>query len=194
MPDFTSISAQCRHAQERSLFSAVLETVAANDLWIADRNFCVLSFLWQLAAKQSAFVIREHASLPQRPVSPLCHVGQIKTGEVWQQTVVLEFEAQQLTIRRIVVRLYQPTRDGDREIAILTNLPETVADSFFVARLYRERWTVETFFQTVTTNFECEIKTLAYPRAALFSFSMALFAYNVLSMKENGLGQCSWNR
>jgi hypothetical protein len=161
--------------------------VSAKDLWIGDRNFCVLSFLWEIAAKRAAFIIREHASLPQRAVSPLCYVGEIETGFVWEQTVLLELEDQQLSIRRVVVRLHQPTRDGDTEIAILTNLPESVADSFLVARLYRGRWTVETFFQTVTTNFQCEIKTLGYPSAALFSFSMALFAYNVLSTLRTAL-------
>ena len=84
-------------------------------------------------------------------------------------------------MRRVVVRLHQPTRDGDREIAILTNLPETVVSGVKVAELYRKRWTVETFFQVITTSLNCEIKTLGYPRAALFSFSMALLAYNVLS-------------
>ncbi len=170
------------HAQERSLFRDVLKTVEANDLWIADRNFCVLSLLGGIAEKQAAFAIREHASLPQKPISPLSRVGEIETGEVWEQTVMIEYGGQQLKIRRVVVRLNQPTRDGDTEIAILTNLPETVADSFFVASLYRGRWTVETFFQTVTINFNCEIKTLGYPQAALFSFAMALFAYNALSL------------
>ena len=33
------------HAQERSLFAAVLGTVRAGDLWIADRNFCTREFL-----------------------------------------------------------------------------------------------------------------------------------------------------
>lgn len=63
------------HAQERSLFGDVLETVEANDLSIADRNFCVLSFLGGIAERKAAFVIREHASLPQKPVSALCRVG-----------------------------------------------------------------------------------------------------------------------
>ena len=147
------------HAQERSLFSHVLSTVEANDLWLADRNFCVLYFLWTIAKKQAAFVIREHACLPQKELSPLIYVGKIETGEVWEQKVVLCLEGQQLNIRRILVKLYQPTRDGDSEIAILTNLPETVADSLLIARLYLERWTVETFFQVVTTNFNGEIKT-----------------------------------
>jgi hypothetical protein len=46
---------------------------------------------------------------------------------------------------------------------------------------------VENFFQTVTINFECEIKTLGYPKAALFSFAMALFAYNALSLLRAAL-------
>jgi hypothetical protein len=36
--------------------------------------------------------------------------------------------------------------------------------------------------------FHCEIKTLGYPRAALFSFSMALVAYNLFSCLKAVLG------
>ena len=181
------------HAQERSLFSSVLQTVSAKDLWIGERNFCVLSFLWEIAAKRAAFIIREHASLPQRAVSPLCYVGEIETGFVWEQTVLLELEDQQLSIRRVVVRLHQPTRDGDTEIAILTNLPESVADSFLVARLYRGRWTVETFFQTVTTNFQCEIKTLGYQACCFVFFLYGLVCLQCPLDLEDGLEQCSWH-
>ncbi len=169
------------HAQERSLLKEVLKTVEANDLWIGDRNMCVLAFLLGIAQKQAAFVIREHASLPQQPLSPLRRVGESETGSVWEQTVRLEHSGQQLQVRRVVVRLHQPTRDGESVIAILTNLPSAVADGFKVAELYRKRWTVETFFQVVTTSLNCEIKTLGYPKAALFSFSMALLASNALS-------------
>jgi hypothetical protein len=34
------------HAQERSLLSQVLDTVQRHELWIADRNFCTLGFLF----------------------------------------------------------------------------------------------------------------------------------------------------
>ncbi len=63
------------------------------------------------------------------------------------------------------------------------NLPwkEEDAPSVLVAQLYRSRWRVETLFQVATENFHCEIKTLGYPRAALFSFCMALVAYNLFS-------------
>lgn len=66
-------------------------------------------------------------------------------------------------------------------IAILTNLPASDADAVVIAELYRQRWSIETLFQVVTENFEGEIQTLGYPRAALFSFSMALVAYNILA-------------
>lgn len=56
-----------------------------------------------------------------------------------------------------------------------------------VAQLYRERWSVETLFQVVTETFKCEIKTLGYPKAALFSFSMALVADNILSLVKAAL-------
>ena len=36
-------------------------------------------------------------------------------------------------------------------------------------------------FQTLTEALRCEIDTLAYPKAALFGFCVALVAYNVLA-------------
>ena len=38
----------------------------------------------------------------------------------------------------MVVRLKKVIRDGEREIAILTSLPQTVASATDVAELYRE--------------------------------------------------------
>ncbi len=51
-----------------------------------------------------------------------------------------------------------------------------------VAQLYRNRWTIEEFFQSVTLNFKGEIQTLAYPKAALFSCCMALVTANILAV------------
>jgi Transposase DDE domain len=86
-----------------------------------------------------------------------------------------------LKLRRIVLRLKTPSRHGDAEIVVLTNLPIAAATAQIVTQLYRERWQVERLFLTVTQNFEGEINTLAYPKAALFSFSLALVAYNLLA-------------
>lgn len=100
---------------------------------------------------------------------------------MFSQTGVVSYEGHSCRCRRVVVQLAQPTRDGETQIALLTNLPETDAPSVLVAQLYRSRWKVETLFQVATETFHCEIKTLGYPRAALFSFCMALVAYNLFS-------------
>ena len=97
-----------------------------------------------------------------------------------------------MKVRRVVLRLKKVTRDGDREIAILTSLPQTVASATDVADLYRGRWSIETLFQTVTKNFDGEIKTLGYPKAALFSFCLALVSYNILAVVRRARSQCTW--
>jgi len=84
-------------------------------------------------------------------------------------------------LRRIVLRLTTPSRHGDDEIVVLTNLPTKDASAQQVMQLYRECWQVERLFLTVTQNFEGEINTLAYPKAALFSFALAIAAYNLLA-------------
>ena len=46
---------------------------------------------------------------------------------------------------------------------------------------------MEGLFQIVSDTLECEINTLGYPKAALFSFCMALVAYNILSVIKAAL-------
>ena len=175
------------HAQERRLFKQVLNTVTPKQLWIADRNMCTLEFLLGIAQRESAFVIREHQNLPWEAVSELQFVEARADGELWEQAIVIEQNAQTLKIRRVVLRLSTPTRHGDPEIVILTNLPTTVAAAAVVTDIYRQRWQIEGLFLTLDKNFEGEIKTLAYPKAALFSFALALVAYNILAILKAAL-------
>ncbi len=166
------------HAQERSLLPELLETVEAGDLWIggrrrrsfAERNFCTTGFIFGIESKQAFFWVRQHQNLPWTSETELVHSGQSEGGEVFSQTGVISYQGQSCRCRRIVVQLEQPTRDGETQIALLTNLPETDAPSILVARLYRQRWTVETLFQVARETFHCQIKTLGYPRAALCIF------------------------
>ncbi len=111
------------HTQERALFPEVLLTMEAGDLVIADRNFCTLGFLFGVKERQGAFIIRQHENLPLQESSELVGEGLTDGGEVFSQTVVVSYEGQDLCCRRIVVKLEQPTRDGETEIALLTNLP-----------------------------------------------------------------------
>jgi IS4 transposase len=176
------------HAQERSLFPEVLHTVKAQDVWIADRNFCTRSFLFGIEQRQAFFVIREHQNLPWEALTLLAEVGKTETGKVFEQKVqIINEQGAALEMRRVVIQLEQPTRHGDREVSVLTNLPSTVADGMQIARLYLERWSIEGMFQVITDTFHCELNSLGYPRAALFVFCMAVVSFNILSTVKAAL-------
>ena len=171
------------HAQERSLLGLVLETVHAGDLWIQDRNFCTCAFLCEIDRRGAGFITRQHAGLPFEVVTTLRSVGRIETGHVAEQRVqVRDAQGNPHLFRRIRVKLDQATRDGDRVLYILTNLPLRKASAKRVARLYRKRWTLETACQHLEAYFHSEINTLGYPKAALFGFCLALVAYNMLAV------------
>ncbi|MEH2038425.1 transposase [Nostoc sp.] len=171
------------HAQERSLLHKVLTTIEEDDVWIADRNFCTLNFLSGIVAKKGYFIIREHQCFPWYDASEFRHIGSVEGGTVFEQTVkVSDDEGYLSNIRRVKIILDETTRDGDSEIFILTNLSTKVANALVVAQIYRQRWTIETLFQILTEIFNCEIKTLGYPKAAVFAFCVALVSYNILSV------------
>lgn len=170
------------HAQERSLLPELLETVEAKDLWVADRNFCTVGFLFGIEERRGKFVIRQHGNLPYCLKGRRKRVGKTETGIVYEQAMeVSDEEGTVRVFRRITVELYQPTRDGDTEIHIVSNLPKRIS-AIQIAELYRDRWQIETAFQELAENLNSEIKTLGYPKAALFGFCMALVTYNLLSV------------
>jgi IS4 transposase len=171
------------HAQERSALDAVIETLRARQLWIADRNFCTLKFLYGIIKAGSRFIIRQHGQLEGEPVGQPRRIGKTETGVVFEQKFQLpKFEGSKLMIRRVIVKLKKPTRDGDYEIYVLTNLLAEEADALEIAEEYRKRWRIETVMQVLTEALRCEIKPLCYPKAALFGFAISLVMYNALSI------------
>jgi IS4 transposase len=174
------------HAQERSLLPEVLLTVREKDLWIADRNFCTLKFLFQIADKKAFFLIRQHGTIQGRLKGKRRFIGESSTGKVYEQTLELTHAGQTRSVRRITIELLQPTRDGDVVLHLLTNLPEDI-NAVRCAELYRKRWSIETLFYEVTQTLECEIKTLCYPPAALFVFCLALMATNGVAVLKAAL-------
>jgi hypothetical protein len=177
------------HAQERSLLDQVLEIVRAGDLWIEDRNFCTTNFLFGIAGRKASFVVRQHAAtLHWEFVGKRRACGRIDTGKVFEQTIRATNDAGEvLTLRRITVVLDKPTRGGDAEIHLLTNVPARDARAKVIADLYRRRWTIETAFAELEATLDGEVNTLGYPKAALFAFCVALVAYNVLSTLRGAL-------
>ena len=177
------------HAQERSLLPQVLQTVQPQDLWIADRNFCTTTFLFGIAKRQGAFLIRQHAStLHYDLLGKPRRIDRCPTGTIYEQQMRLhQRDGSSMTVRRVTVALNKPTRNGETEIHLLTNLPRTKANARTVAELYLGRWTVENAFQELGQALHSEIKTLGYPKAALLSFCVALLAYNVISVVKAAL-------
>jgi IS4 transposase len=177
------------HAQERSLLDRLLALVRPHDLWIEDRNFCTTGFVFGVARRQASFVLRQHAgNLPWQFVGKRRSCGRIDTGKVFEQTIRVEHEdGEVLFLRRITVVLDRPTRDGDTEIHILTNLPAQDARAKTIAELYRKRWTIETAFAELEATLDGQIDTLGYPKAALFAFCIALVSYNILSVVKAAL-------
>lgn len=176
------------HAQERSLLSEVVLSVEAGDLWIGDRNFCVRDFLFGLVDRRALFIIRQHGQLPFEELADFEEIGRVETGMVYEQPIrIKNDEGKELLLRRVKLQLDIPTRDGDEEIYILTVLPKQSFNALRVSESYRQRWTLEGMFQELEKHLNSEINTLAYPRAALFAFSIALIAYNLLSVVKAAL-------
>jgi hypothetical protein len=172
------------YTQERALLKQLLPRVQANDLFVADRNFCTTRLVFGVSRQEACIVVRQHRrGLPCQALGKLKKVGQTDTGVVYEQRVqATDSESGDLLVlRRIEVRLFQKTRDGERTIALLTNLPDEVS-ALAIAETYRLRWTIENHFQFLTQSLHCELPGLGQPRAALFGFAMALLAANALAV------------
>lgn len=177
------------HAQERRIVLELLEQVEAGELWIADRNFCTSVFLWEIDHQQASYIIRQHATNvmweargQRRRVTRLKQDATVYEQPVW----IYDDAGQSIKARRVTIVLDQPTRHGETEIHLLTNLPAEIGTAK-IATLYRQRWTIETAFGELAAVLNNEIDTLGHPKAALFAFCVGLLAYNVLSVVKAAL-------
>ena len=174
------------HCQERALVERV--DVQPGQLWVMDRNFCVRSLVFRIARREAFFLVRWHRlTLPFEPAGRLRACGRCATGEVFEQPIdVADGEGGVHRLRRIVLKLDEPTRDGETEIVLVTNLPAAVT-ALQCCEAYRDRWQIEGHYQTLTDLLHCEVPGLGYPRAALFAFSMATVAGNALAVLKGNL-------
>jgi hypothetical protein len=177
------VCCQDGHAQERSLLDAIVAKVKERDLWLADRNFCVRHFLASIAGRLGFFVIREHANLNPKVIGKLRRRGRTASGRVSQQNISIDgADGKSLILRRVVLELDEPTRDGETIITLVTNLPVKEVHARVVAKVYQERWLIEGAFLELSTVLQCEVKALCYPAAALFAFCVAVVSYNMLGV------------
>lgn len=175
------------HAQERSLLVELLDIVERDDLWIADRNFCTVLMLHQIATSKAFFIVRQHAGLPWEARGERRRIGRSQTGWVYEQPVAVpDGFGNDLLVRRLTLELDETTTEGERTIHILTNLPPRVKAPD-AADEYHGRWGIERVFGELTLSLRGEIDSLAYPGAALLGYALALLTYNVLSVVKAAL-------
>jgi IS4 transposase len=177
------------HTQERVLMNSVVPTAKKGDLWITDRNLCTGRILCGLIKRDAWFVVREHGRNPNpRELSRARRIGRIPTGTVYEQLVSIEDEDGVChTLRRIELRLNEPTVDGEKVIRLLTCVPASYMKAKKLAQLYRRRWRIENLFQRLESVLHSEVRTLGHPRAALLAFGVALLSYNVLALLQTAV-------
>ena len=176
------------HAQEREIMLEALGEVEAGEVWIADRNFATAVFMHQVHASGGRFIVRRHQGNGRvREVGPWRRIAESETGTIEERSIVIEDGfGGELEARSIRVRLKTQTRDGDREIELLTDLPTKITAEL-IAAAYRQRWRIETAFADLDRVFEGEIESLGHPQAALLAFALALVAYNTLGVVQAAL-------
>ena len=186
------VACEDAHESERLGVQPLVDSAQAGQLWIADRHFCTLAILQGFSQAGASFIVREHARHPRLSEhSPWSERSRIDTGEVREQTIQLQAihaDASQGAWRRIEIALDAPTEAGESTIGLWTNLPAAV-DAARIAALYRKRWRIESMFQRLESVLHSEIKSLGHPRAALLGFTVAVLAYNVLSLLQRAVEQ-----
>lgn len=172
--------AEDAYTGEKPLAETLLEEARPGELYVGDRGFCTVRILGRLIDHGATFVVRELAyDMVYDDERPERRRGGSSIGEA-QVTLRCRERDCAWSLRRIHVRLDEPTRDGDREVRLLTNLPASYK-ARDVAELYRRRWQVERYFHMVKRELHGQLPSLGEPRAALFALCAALAAGNVLA-------------
>jgi hypothetical protein len=169
------------HANQKPLFVRLLSRIPPEQCWIADSDFGTCDFMFGVAGRNAYFLVRQHGALQGEMLGRRRRLGCVATGVVYEQRMrVTHRDGRSMEVRRLTLELDEPTRDGDTEIHLLTNLPAKFAGRL-LARAYLARWQIEAAFQKLTQVLRCELNTLGYPPAALFGFCLAVVMYNALN-------------
>jgi hypothetical protein len=168
------------HANERALHAQMTDWFHEGDVVIADSCFCTEAFLTAVRRQKAGFVIRHHGGVGLTPLGERQDCGRVATGRVYQTRV--RYAQTDLHFRLVEVELDQPTQEGHHTIGVLTDVTEEVLSAPAVAQRYHERRTIEGAFQELAEGLRGEVDTLAYPRAALLAFGLAVAVYNLLQV------------
>lgn len=192
------VAGEDAYTSERVLVREIFDRARPEDLYVCDRFYCTTELLFQLCDSRAFFVIRQFDRLRWRVLKDLGPRGRVETGAVSERLVEVEDPETggRRRMRWITLALDTPTRDGETEIRLLTNLRGISAVK--VCDLYRARWTIEGHFSFLKNELHGEIESLGRPRAALFALCLAMAAGNALAVVKRALsaahGAAVWDR
>lgn len=166
------------HSNEKEVLTRLGLDLRKGDVVVADRQFCAATVMNLINAQKAKFIIRHNASVGLHVVKERRSCGKTATGRVYESRV--RYAQTQRVLRCVEVELDVPTRNGEKVIKLLTDVPLSVASGHRVANAYLCRRGIETVFWDLTVSLTCEVETLAYPRASLFAFCVAVSVYNGL--------------
>ena len=133
---------------ERKILEPILDRLEPGAVYVADRNFSDGTILQKFCQAKAYFVIRQHGASPSWhkidvPIRKF-KLPDGKGGKVSEQAVeVCLADGTLKVMRQVVVQTKTRTRNGDRTIVILSNLPSSVS-ARQIANCYANRWTIET--------------------------------------------------
>lgn len=174
------VACEDAYESERTGVMPLFDSAGPGQIWIADRHFCTRTILQRCHEAGASFVVRQHS---KHPVivheGPWGQAGRCETGLVREQA--LQIDQEQAPWRRIELQLDQASESGESTLWLWSNLPQSISAQQ-IAGLYRRRWSIEGMFGRLESVLHSEIATLGHPRAALLGFTVAVLAYNLLSL------------
>lgn len=169
------------HANQRTMHDQLLGKVDSRQCWIGDSHFCTKKTLFGIKRKRAYFLIRQHSSLQGELLGRRRKLGRVSTGVLYEQQMSIGQDDQTMVVRRLTIVRNKPTKKGNKEVHLVTNLPQKVSGAK-AANAYLSRWTIESAFCKLATTLRSEINTLGYPDAALFGFCVGVVLYNTLAV------------
>jgi hypothetical protein len=177
------------YASEQLLAEPLFEAAQPKDVFVGDRHYCVTRLFLRLDDRKACFVIREHPpQLILQELDKARRIGRVETGAAFEQSVEVTDgkTGRRLKLRRVIVKLDEPTEKGETEIRLLTNLPARVSAKK-IARLYRERWSIERHFDFIKNHLHGQVESLGQPRASIFAMCLSMVAGNALAVVKQTL-------
>ena len=174
------VACEDAYESERTGVMPLFDRAGPGQIWIADRHFCTRTILQRCHEAGASFTVRQHSKHPVIvQEGPWRDAGRCETGPLREQT--LQIDEGQAPWRRIELKLDQPTDSGESTLWLWSNLLDNISAEQ-IAALYRRRWSIEGMFGRLESVLNSEMATLGHPRAALLGFTVAVLAYNMLSL------------